>query len=69
MSAEPIPRYLVDDGETLFIGPAAEAKFGRRHFMGMTAAFTAPPQFTVISGMRSGGPIRCCSPSGWTDRV
>jgi ATP-dependent Lhr-like helicase len=34
----------------LFIGPAAEAKFGRRHFMGMTAAFTAPPQFTVISG-------------------
>ena len=54
--AEPILRYLVDngfidqDGEMLFIGPAAEAKFGRRHFMGMTAAFTAPPQFTVISG-------------------
>src|SRR5262249_11146017 len=23
---------------------------GRRHFMGMTAAFTAPPQFTVLSG-------------------
>ena len=55
-SAEPILRYLVgngfidQDGEMLFIGPAAEAKFGRRHFMGMTAAFTAPPQFTVISG-------------------
>jgi ATP-dependent Lhr-like helicase len=55
-SAEPILRYLVDngfidqDGEMLFIGPAAEAKFGRRHFMGMTAAFTAPPQFTVLSG-------------------
>ena len=55
-SAEPILRYLVGngfidtDGELLFIGPAAEAKFGRRHFMGMTAAFTAPPQFTVISG-------------------
>jgi ATP-dependent Lhr-like helicase len=55
-TAEPILRYLVDngfidqDGEMLFIGPAAEAKFGRRHFMGMTAAFTAPPQFTVISG-------------------
>ena len=55
-SAEPILRYLVDngfidqDGEMFFIGPAAEAKFGRRHFMGMTAAFTAPPQFTVISG-------------------
>lgn len=55
-TAEPILRYLVDngfldqDGEMLFIGPAAEAKFGRRHFIGMTAAFTAPPQFTVISG-------------------
>jgi ATP-dependent Lhr-like helicase len=55
-TAEPILRYLVgngfidQDGEMLFIGPAAEAKFGRRHFMGMTAAFTAPPQFTVISG-------------------
>lgn len=55
-SAEPILRYLVGNGfidqdsEILFIGPAAEAKFGRRHFMGMTAAFTAPPQFTVISG-------------------
>ena len=55
-SAEPILRYLVDngfidqDGELLFVGPAAEAKFGRRHFMGMTAAFTAPPQFTVLSG-------------------
>ena len=55
-TAEPILGYLVDngfidqDGEMLFIGPAAEAKFGRRHFMGMTAAFTAPPQFTVISG-------------------
>jgi ATP-dependent Lhr-like helicase len=34
----------------LFIGPAAEAKFGRRHFMGMTATFTMPPQFTLISG-------------------
>ncbi len=31
------------DGEVVFIGPAAEHAFGRRHFMGMTAAFTAPP--------------------------
>jgi ATP-dependent Lhr-like helicase len=55
-TAEPILRYLVGNGfidqddEMLFIGPAAEAKFGRRHFMGMTAVFTAPPQFTVLSG-------------------
>jgi len=60
-SAEPILRYLVDngfidsDGELLFVGPAAEAKFGHRHFMGMTAAFTAPPQFTVISGRQEIG--------------
>jgi ATP-dependent helicase Lhr and Lhr-like helicase len=55
-SAEPILRYLAgngfidQDGEMLFIGPAAEERFGRRHFMGMTAAFTAPPQFTVLAG-------------------
>jgi ATP-dependent Lhr-like helicase len=60
-SAEPILRYLVDsgfidsDGELLFIGPAAEATFGHRHFMGMTAAFTAPPQFTVICGRKEIG--------------
>ena len=48
-SAEPILRYLVDngfldqDGELLFIGPSAEQRFGRRHFMDMTAVFTAPP--------------------------
>ena len=55
-SAEPILRYLVEqgfidqDGELLFIGPAAEHRFGHRHFMGMTAVFTAPPQFTVLAG-------------------
>jgi ATP-dependent helicase Lhr and Lhr-like helicase len=60
-SAEPILRYLTSngyidqDGETLFIGPAAEDRFGRRHFMGMTAAFTAPPQFTVLSGRQEIG--------------
>src|SRR5487761_861490 len=60
-SAEPILRHLVErgfidqDGESLFIGPAAEQRFGRRHFMGMTAVFTAPPQFTVISGRQEIG--------------
>ena len=55
-SAEPILRYLVEqgfidqDGELLFIGPAAEHRFGHRHFMGMTAVFTAPPQSTVLAG-------------------
>ncbi|ROO83038.1 ATP-dependent Lhr-like helicase [Actinocorallia herbida] len=60
-SAEPIVAHLVNegflerDGEFLFIGPEAEARFGRRHFMGMTAVFTAPPEFTVISGRQEIG--------------
>ncbi|MFE1902215.1 DEAD/DEAH box helicase [Streptomyces gardneri] len=54
--AEPILRHLVDegyldrDGDMLFIGPEAERRFGHRHFMGLTAVFTAPPQFTVLQG-------------------
>lgn len=60
-SAEPIMRHLLDegyverDGELLFIGPEAERRFGQRHFMGMTAVFTAPPQFTVLEGRREIG--------------
>jgi len=68
-SAEPILRHLVDrgfvdqDGELLFIGPAAEQRFGYRHFMGMTAVFTARRSSPCWpAGRRSGGPTRCCSP-------
>lgn len=55
-SAEPIVRHLIDegfldrDGEMLFIGPEAERRFGYRHFMDLTAVFTAAPEFTVLSG-------------------
>ncbi|MFI6146596.1 DEAD/DEAH box helicase [Streptomyces sp. NPDC051109] len=55
-SAAPILRHLVSegfldsDGGLLFIGPEAEHRFGRRHFIELTASFTAPPQFTVLSG-------------------
>ena len=58
-SAGPIAAHLVregyldsDDG-MLFIGPEAELRFGRRHFMELTTAFTAMPQFTVLQ--RPGG--------------
>ncbi len=34
----------------LFIGPEAERQFGMRHFMGLMAVFTAPPEFTVLHG-------------------
>jgi ATP-dependent Lhr-like helicase len=55
-SAEPILQHLInegylnDDGGLLFIGPEAEQRFGHRHFIELTASFTAPPQFTVLSG-------------------
>ncbi|MEU1228382.1 DEAD/DEAH box helicase [Streptomyces sp. NPDC005828] len=55
-SAAPILRHLVDegfldsDGGMLFVGEEAERRFGRRHFIELTASFTAPPQFTVLSG-------------------
>ncbi|SCG34929.1 DEAD/DEAH box helicase [Micromonospora humi] len=55
-NAEVIVRHLVDhgyldsDSGMLFVGPEAERRFGRRHFMDMLAVFTAPPQFTVMSG-------------------
>ncbi|WP_346180269.1 DEAD/DEAH box helicase [Streptomyces osmaniensis] len=55
-SAEPIVRHLIGegyldrDGELLFIGPEAEQRFGYRHFMDLTAVFTAAPEFTVLSG-------------------
>lgn len=55
-SAAPILRHLADEGfldtdeGMLFVGPEAERRFGRRHFIELTASFTAPPQFTVLSG-------------------
>ncbi|WP_330232096.1 DEAD/DEAH box helicase [Nocardia sp. NBC_00508] len=60
-SAEPILRhltdagYLEDDGGLLHVGPEAEKRFGRRHFLELTAAFTAPPQFTVLAGRQEIG--------------
>jgi ATP-dependent helicase Lhr and Lhr-like helicase len=55
-SATPITEYLIAQGFVeredgmLFIGPEAERKFGMRHFMGLMAVFTAPPEFTVMHG-------------------
>ncbi|MFI6796162.1 DEAD/DEAH box helicase [Streptosporangium canum] len=60
-SAAPILRHMVDkgflneDGGMLFIGPEAEQRFGRRHFIELTASFTAPPQFTVLAGRQEIG--------------
>lgn len=62
-AAEPVLAHLVDqgflerDGNLLFIGPEAEKRFGRRHFMELTAVFTAPPEFTVIAGRGEVGTV------------
>ena len=50
----------------LFIGPEAERRFGHRHFMGLMAVFTAPPEFTVLHGREEIGRI---DPVLLTDRV
>ncbi|WP_435122599.1 DEAD/DEAH box helicase [Micromonospora tulbaghiae] len=71
-SARPIVRHLVEhgfldqDAGMLFIGPAAEARFGRRNFMDMTAVFTGPPEFTVLLGRNEVGRI---DPSLLTEEV
>ncbi|HZF86959.1 DEAD/DEAH box helicase [Streptomyces sp.] len=70
--AEPIVRHLVEegyldqDGGMLFIGPEAERRFGHRHFMNLTAVFTAPPQFTVLQGRTE---IGRTDPALLTERV
>ncbi|MFC4562831.1 DEAD/DEAH box helicase [Nocardiopsis mangrovi] len=54
--AEPIVAHLLRegfverDGGMLMVGPAAERRFGRRHFMELTSVFTAPPEFVVLHG-------------------
>jgi len=71
-SAVPVTEYLVSQGflncedGMLFVGPEAEAKFGRRHFMELMATFTAPPEFTVFHGRTE---IGRTDPVLLTDRV
>ena len=70
--AQQITAYLLEqgflnaDGGMLFIGPEAERRFGRRHFMGLMAVFTAPPEFTVLHGRDEIGRV---DPSLLGDRV
>ncbi|MEU2206444.1 DEAD/DEAH box helicase [Streptomyces hygroscopicus] len=71
-SAEPIVRHLLDegylhlDGGLMFIGPEAEQRFGFRHFMDLTAVFTAAPEFTVLSGRTQ---IGTTDPALLTDEI
>lgn len=49
--------FLESDGDLLFIGRAAEAHFGRRHFMDLMAVFTAEPELSVLFGRREIGSV------------
>ena len=49
--------HLDSDSGMLFIGPEAERRYGRRHFMELVSVFTAEPEFTVIAGRREVGTV------------
>ena len=49
--------FLVEDQGMLFIGPAAEQEFGRRHFMDLLATFTADLELRVVAGRREIGTV------------
>lgn len=49
--------HLAHDGGMLTIGPAAEKRYGRRHFMELLTVFAAAPQFTVLHGRQELGAI------------
>lgn len=42
--------HLDVDTDMLFVGPEAERKYGRRHFMELMTVFTTDPQVTVLHG-------------------
>lgn len=49
--------FLEQDGGRAFVGPAAERRFGRRHFSDLLAVFTASPEFTVLAGRQEIGSV------------
>jgi ATP-dependent Lhr-like helicase len=49
--------HLETDGGMVFVGPRAERRFGRRHFMELLSVFTASPEFTVLHGRREVGSV------------
>ena len=41
----------------IFVGPKAERRFGRRHFLELLSVFTSAPQFAVLYGRREIGNV------------
>jgi ATP-dependent Lhr-like helicase len=58
--------HLERDGGMLFVGPEAEKRYGRRHFMELLSVFTAAPEVAVWAGREQIGTV---SPLALTRRV
>jgi ATP-dependent Lhr-like helicase len=58
--------HLDSESGMLFVGPAAERRFGRRNFLELLSVFTADPQFTVLHGRAEVGTV---DPMMFTRRV
>lgn len=48
---------LDEDSGMLFVGPEAERRYGRRHFMEVMSVFTSDPQVTVLHGRTEIGAV------------
>lgn len=48
---------LDQDTGMLFVGPEAERRYGRRHFMELMSVFTSDPQVTVLQGRTEIGTV------------
>ena len=48
---------LDQDSGLLFVGPEAERRYGRRHFMELMSVFTSDPQVTVLHGRTEVGTV------------
>lgn len=42
--------HLQSDSGMVFVGPEAERRYGRKHFLELLSAFTVDPQFAVLHG-------------------
>lgn len=49
--------HLDRDGGMLFVGPEAERRYGRRHFLELLSVFTAAPAITVVHGRTEVGTV------------
>lgn len=49
--------HLDRDGDLVFVGPAAEKRYGAKHFLELLSVFTADPQFLVLNGRAEIGTV------------